>query len=244
LSRLAAHFAIGIAVIAALSYTLQAQGIAPSAMTDQATTPVTGGGWSPHLSVDGHIGTPGLGADGNILLFSHLGVRAGFNALGFNLSPTVKGVKLDGNLHLETFPILADLYPWGNGSFHLTGGLVINKNSLSATGQPSSSGTYSFNGNSYDSSQVGVISAKVSWSTSGYAGLGWGTPAMKGRVSFITDLGVIIGSPTFSLTSTNPTNNPTLAADIAQQQATSQKSVSQFARFYPVINLGIAVRVL
>jgi len=220
------------------------QGLTTSTMSAAAPAQVPGVASGPHLSIDGHVGTPGFGADGNLLLFSHLGVRGGFNAMGFTFSPTVKDVKLDGNLRLLTFPFVADLYPWGNGSFHLSGGLVINKNQLSATGVPSSAGTYSFNGNSYTSSQVGIISAKLNWATSGYAGLGWGTPAMKGRVGFITDLGVIIGQPTFTLTSTNPSGNGTLAADVQAQQASSQKSVQKYGKFYPVINFGIAIRVL
>jgi hypothetical protein len=246
LSRQIAYVALGTALLASLTPAARSQGSAPAspppANSQASSTGSEGGGWSPDFSLAARVGTPGFGAQADLLLFSHLGIRAGFNDFNFTLNHSIKSVQFNGKLGLETFPILADFYPWGRGTFHLTGGVVINKNKFTATGQPTS-GTYTFNGNSYDAAQVGSVSAQLTYPTSGYVGLGWGTPAMKSRVGFIFDLGAIIGTPTFSLTSTNPTNNAQLTADLQQQQATSQKDVQKYAKIYPVISMGIAVRI-
>jgi hypothetical protein len=245
LSRHVASLALGTALFSGLTLAARGQSSTPSSpppANGSSSSSSSGSGWSPDFSLAFRAGTPGLGAQADVLLWSHLGVRAGFNDVRFSLNHSIQDVAFDGKLGLETIPILADIYPWARGSFHLTGGVVVNKNQFSATGQPTSNGTYTFNGNTYDSAQVGTLAAKVTYPTSAYVGLGWGSPAQKSRVAFIFDLGAIIGTPTFTLTSTNPTNNAQLASDIQEQQAKSQHDVQKYAKVYPVIDLGLAVR--
>jgi hypothetical protein len=194
------------------------------------------------LGVGLQFGTLGIGGQVSKLLFGNLGLRAQFNAFGFGLNHSISNVQYSAKLHLFSVPILADIYPFARGPFHLTGGVVLNQNRFSGTGVPGASGTININGNPYTSAQIGVLSAAIKYpSTGGYAGLGFGTPAKKSMVAGVFDIGVIMSKPRVVLTATNPGNDAQLTSDLAAQQATTQKSANKVS-VYPVISSGLIIR--
>jgi hypothetical protein len=137
------------------------------------------------------------------------------------------------------------------GAFHLTAGVAGNGTKLDVVGEPSQ-GSYTINGTTYSSSQLGSLSGQLKFgnSVSPYVGFGWGNPAGEnGRLHFIFDVGAIYGgTPTVSLTaSCGPAAPPgsALCNEIQSNVATEeQKLVSKadILRWYPVVSLGIAVR--
>ena len=73
-----------------------------------------------------------------------------------------------------------------------------------------------------------------------YLGLGFGSPAHKGGlVGFLFDVGVGIGKPTLSLTSTGAASNAALQADLDAQRDKTQKDFDKF-KVYPVVSIGLA----
>jgi len=146
-------------------------------------------------------GTPGVGLDLDLGISPSFGLRVGF--AGFNVSRTIdtSDVDYDGRLKLRTVTGLLDWYVF-EGGFHLTAGIAGNGTKLDVVGEPSQ-GSYTINGTTYSSSQLGSLNGQLKFgnSVSPYVGLGWGNPAGEGsRFHFLFDVGAIYGgTPTVSL---------------------------------------------
>jgi hypothetical protein len=194
-------------------------------------------------SIGVRAGTLGFGVEVGKLIFSHLGVRAGINFFNYGAKHSISDLDYNARLRYQNIPVLLDIFPWARGSFHLTGGVVFDQNRITGTGTPNASGEIPINGTNYTQAQVGVLSGAIRYpSTAGYAGLGFGTPARHSLVAFVADFGVMISTPKVSLNATNAGTDPQLASDLQAQQVTTQKKVNQYAKFYPVLSLGLIFR--
>ena len=195
------------------------------------------------VSVAFRFGTPGFGLELGKLLTGHFAARVGVNYYKISKTKDQSNITYDASLKLHAVSALIDFFPAQRGSFHLTGGIVTNPLTITATGQPSS-GSYTINGNTYSSSQVGILTAQGKFpGASPYLGLGFGTPASSGgALKFLFDLGAVIGKPTISLTATGAANDPTLAADLQAQANKTQSDVDKYLTVYPVLAFGLAYR--
>jgi hypothetical protein len=203
---------------------------------------------APSSSTDANVairfGTLGLGLEASKLVTGHLGVRVGGAFFSVNSSPSRAGISYQASVKLHSGYGLVDFYPSERGSFHLTGGVWTNPLTLSGTGQPGGSGTYTINGHSYTASQVGSLTLEAKFpSVSPFAGLGFGTPANRhSGLKFLFDIGAVIGQPTVSLTSTAAASNAQLANDLAAQIATTQSDFRKNLKVYPILALGVGYR--
>jgi len=195
-------------------------------------------------------GTLGAGLDLDLGLAPSFGVRVGFAGFNINHNVDTSDVSYDGRLKLQTVTGLLDWYVL-EGGFHLTAGIAGNDTRLDVVGKPSQ-GTYTINGNTYSSSQLGSLSGELKFgnSVSPYIGLGWGNPAGEnGRVHFLFDVGAIYGgTPSVSLTAQcGPAAPPGSAlcgraqSDLALEKDRLRRK-ADFLRWYPVVSLGIGVR--
>lgn len=202
-----------------------------------------GGSHGSDISLGVRFGTLGVGGEIAKLVTSHIGLRAGANFLSHSFSRTESDIQFNADLKLKGVSGLIDLFPSARGSFHLTGGVMTAPAELTATAVPTGS-TYTINNVDYTAAQVGTLTGSGKWpSASPYAGIGWGTPASKkGGLKLVFDLGAVIGKPTILLSASNPTNNATLAADVAAQQVKTQNDVNKYAKVYPVISFGLVYR--
>jgi hypothetical protein len=207
-------------------------------------------GATPDLALALRAGTPGVGLDLDLGLSSSFGLRVGFAGFNINHSLDTSDVNYDGRLKLRTVTGLLDWYVF-RGGFHLTAGIAGNDTKLDVVGRPSQ-GSYSINGVTYSSSQLGSLSGELKFgnSVSPYVGLGWGNPAgQSGRVHFLFDVGAIYGgTPSVALTANcGPAAPPgsSLCDQIQGNVATEEKKLRDKAdilRWYPVVSLGVAVR--
>ena len=199
-----------------------------------------------HKAIDASIafrtGTLGFGLEAGKLILPHLGARLGANFFKFTHTGTSSDITYDFSLKLKGVSALVDYFPHRRGAFHLTGGLVTKPLRVDATGVPTSSGTFKINDRQYTAAQVGTLTANGRFTTAPYLGLGFGTPAKKGRVEFLFDLGAVLGKAKLTLSATGAASNQQLAADLAAQSAKTQKDLDKYAKVYPVLDLGIGVR--
>ncbi|HEV2269561.1 MAG TPA: hypothetical protein VGR92_08890 [Steroidobacteraceae bacterium] len=205
---------------------------------------------TPDFAVAVRAGTLGAGLDLDLGLSPAFGMRVGF--AGFNIDHNLDTSDVDyaGRLKLRTVTGLLDWYVL-EGGFHLTAGVAGNGTKLDVVGEPSQ-GSYTIDGRTYSSSQVGSLNGelKLGNSVSPYLGFGWGNPAGEnGRVHFLFDVGAIYGgTPSVSLTAQcGPAAPPGSAicgraqSDVASEEdKLSHKA--DFLRWYPVVSLGIGVR--
>jgi hypothetical protein len=195
------------------------------------------------VSVGLRFGTPGIGLEVGKLLTSHLSVRVGANYFKINKTKSQSDVTYNASLKLQGLSALLDLYPGSRGGFHFTAGIFTNPLNITGTGQPTG-GTYTINGVSYSSAQVGTLTAVGKFpGVSPYVGLGFGTPARRhGALEFLFDLGAVIGKPTITLSATGAASNAALLSDLQAQVNKTQSDVQKYLKVYPVLSFGLAYR--
>src|SRR5215469_5927951 len=197
----------------------------------------------PDFAVAVRAGTPGVGLDLDLGLSPSWGMRVGFAGFNINHNIDTSDVNYDGRLKLRTVSGLFDWYVF-EGGFHLTAGVVGNDTKLDVTGQPSQ-GTYTLNGKTYSSAQLGSLSGQLKFgnSVSPYVGLGWGNPAGEsGRLHFLFDVGAIYGgTPSVTLTAECGPAAPAGSAvctqaqnDLASEEA-KLRHKADVLRWYPVV---------
>lgn len=152
------------------------------------------------------------------------------------------------DLKLQNVSALADWYPFG-GAFRTTAGLVINGNQATLTAA-SVGGTFTFNGQSYQASDVGSFSGEMKFNkTVPYLGIGWGNPSSKGKTwGFVSDIGILFqGSPQV----TNTVNCGAaiigtaactqLQSDVAAAATQLENDFKNF-KYWPVASIGLSYR--
>ena len=213
-----------------------------SAPNDLAAQASSGG--HADASIAFRVGTLGFGLEASKLLIGHVGVRVGANYFKFSKTKTQSDVTYDATLKLQAFSALIDLFPGNRGNFHFTGGVMTDPAKVNATGKPTTSGTFTLNGNSYTTAQVGTLTGEAKYpGVVPYVGIGFGTPARSGgALGFLFDLGVTIGKATVALDATGAASNPSLAADLQAQENKTEHDVQKYAKVYPVISFGLAYR--
>ena len=222
---------------------LQPAGDAPALAA--ATLAPTGG--PGHINASFGIQSGSLGFFGVSvakLIIPNVGLRAQFNFFNFGINNTVSDIKYSARVRFQNLPVLVDIFPWARGAFHVTGGVVFNQNRFSGTGESDAAGNITINHDTYTQAQVGTLSAAVRYpATAGYAGLGFGTPSRNSLIEFVADFGVMISTPKVSLNATGAGSNPQLQSDLQAQQASTQTSINKYAKIYPVLSAGLAVRI-
>ncbi len=215
----------------------------PAMLAAQQLSPAASPGNRADFDVAFRFGTLGLGIEASKLLTDHLGVRAGANFVQLNHSQAESDVTYNASLKMHAVTGLIDLYPGSRGLFHLTAGVCTSPVNVSANGQPTGSGTFDLNHHTYTNAQVGTLLAEAKFPTvSPYAGLGFGTPRSGRRVAMLFDVGAVLGKATVALSSTGAPSNSQLMTDLRAQQDSTQHDLDKYAKAYPVVALGLAVR--
>ncbi len=195
----------------------------------------------------------GYGPEVTVGVNQKIGFRAAYQTLditrnysddkaNYQLKPSFKGVQA-----------FVDVHPF-SGKFRLTGGLVSHTAELNLTGVAKSSGTFSFNGVDYTTTQVGNVIGKIAFpKQSPYAGLGWGPRlAGKGRVGVAFDLGVLKqGTPVTTLRVSGPLATDAFAvgttfrANVEAERVKLAKDVGDqtLLKWFPVVSLTLRIRV-
>ncbi len=175
--------------------------------------------------VDVHVSTLGAGLGVAFPVADSVAMRVGFNQFNKSYSTTAttatSTIAYNGTLKLSTFDLLADWHPF-DGVTHLTAGLMYNNNKFDATG--------------IDQVTRATVNASVSFrKMAPYLCFGWSGQAKNTGWSFKSDFGVLFqGAGTATLSSTNPT----IAANLAAEQAALNDKQSNF-KYYPVVSIGI-----
>ena len=197
-------------------------------------------------SFDVRVGTTGFGVELRKLLTGHVGARVGGSFYSFSTSKSQSDISYDASLKLHTFQALIDLFPGRRGSFHVTGGIVTNPLTITATGVPAASDSFRINGTEYHASDVGTLTAEGKFrGASPYLGFGFGTPANEHRaLKLLFDLGAVVSKPTITLSASGSGCAPGTACgnDLQAQQTQTQHDVRKYLKVFPVLSFGLGYR--
>lgn len=197
-------------------------------------------------AVTADLGTTGAGFHLVVPMESTLNGRFGANYFKHDFEKRSGGVdyKFDGKL--ATFDMLFDWYVVPQSSFRLTGGLVYNGSRFKATGVPSAANTFSFNGKSYSTTDIGTLKGDVTFRRAApYIGIGWGNALSPNkRWNFATDIGAFwqgkakVNLIAYGCTTSNAVCGQ-LARDVAVEEVRLQDEASDY-KVYPVLRASIS----
>jgi len=187
-------------------------------------------------------GTMGLGVEATTDLTRNINVRA--LAAGFTYSKdgtSGTNINYQGTAKLLNAGVILDYYPFENG-LRLSAGGIYNGTKVTLDGQPNAGGTYTINGTTYSAADVGTVSGEAKYQKiMPYVGIGFANPIKGSSFTFGCDVGAMFGKATTTLTASNPTNDATLAANVAAEEVKLQDEANKLS-FYPVIQFNVAYR--
>lgn len=186
-------------------------------------------------------GTTGLGLEATYNVAPWLNFRASGAGFPYSGSFEQDGNSYSVDARLASASLLADWHPF-SGSFRISAGGLLNFNQI----EGEATGPLEID----DTNYTGSLKASVDFNTvAPYLGLGWGNAFRGGRLTFMTDFGVIYaGSPKVNLDADVPgLNTPQadqLEIDVAAEEASLQSELDgiQLLQFYPVVSLGLSYR--
>jgi len=194
------------------------------------------------LAVGARVGTLGVGFDLTSRVTDSINVRASFHPFpSYTISEDASDVSYDLKLKMNTLGGLVDLHP-GGGGFRLTGGVIFNKNKITATAQATEN--FDIGNHSYTPSQVGSLVGQIDFKhVAPYAGIGFGNAVSNKKIGIVFDLGVLIqGSPNVALGATGPiASNPTFQQDLAIEETNIQDDLTPI-KYYPMVSIGITYK--
>ena len=202
-----------------------------------------GPAWS-QVSLDGHIGTTGIGPDLQYRLNDQFSVRGSADWLDLSASRTYNSVSYSGRLQLLTGGAFLDWHPWSN-AFFVSGGSYFGNRKMTLSATPAANVT--LGGQSFTPAEVGRLDGDVKLgSTAPFVGLGFENQAAAASRGwgFKGVIGVALGGkPAVSLTSNGGTftNTPQLQAALIQEQANIANKTS-FLQYYPAVQAGVTYR--
>jgi hypothetical protein len=205
-----------------------------------------------NTSIGLRVGTLGVGVEVSRLLSDHIGLRVGgsYAKLRYNFRDNqTSSDPIDWDVNLKGTGVsgLLDWYPGKRGVFRLSVGAMTVPFKVDGVGVIVADTAFTlFDQRFRPASTVGDLLAAGKYpGVRPYVGLGFGTPASSHRgVGFIFDLGVAIGRPRVSVTSTTAatSTNPLLRQDLAALQNDWQTEGLDLVPVYPVLSLGFAYR--
>jgi hypothetical protein len=201
------------------------------------------------IAVGARAGTTGLGLEVAFGLTETLNARMGYAAFNYDIEIEDTDVTYDGKLKLRNPSVVLDWHPF-KGSFRLSAGLVQANTKVKGTAEPTND-EFEFGGEVFQTDEVGEAKGRIEMgkSIAPYIGLGWGNPVdQNGRVTFMFDIGALYsGTPDVNVNATcgaaiaNTIRCTELQNAIAAEETDLKHEVDSM-KWYPVVNLGFAVR--
>lgn len=195
------------------------------------------------VAADAHVGTMGPGVGLALEMTRSVNLRVGLNAFDYDIDvDDEEGLEYDASLDLSNQYGIVDWYPVRRSGFHLSAGVFLNNNEISASAvvQPGDNARI---GNTDALAGTRVDSAVGFKDAAGYAGIGWGNVFSGGMVSLGLDLGVVMqGSPEVDLAVTCPSSMPDCIsdADVEQERRDFEDEISDFD-VMPLVQFSLGV---
>ena len=170
------------------------------------------------------------------------GMSIGHQQFDYDTTYEDTDLTYDAELNLNTSSVTAEYYPTGK-RFFIAAGVAKPDNYLNINAVPND-GEYTFNGNTYDSSDVESISGQAGLgdNLSPYLGIGFKSSNKKG-LGFFSEVGVYKMDSSANLqASYSATADPLVRAqldqDIQEEENDLEDSLNDLG-LYPVAKLGI-----
>lgn len=186
-------------------------------------------------------GTTGLGPAVAFMMSETTSFRVGAFFLSLEREEKVDTITYDLDVSLKWIPVLIDWNP-GGSIFRMSGGLLFNGSSVSASYIPDFS--VEIGGHTYTPDDVGEVTGKIKMQpVSPYLGIGLGSPVGNNSgVRFVLDAGAAFTGFTVSLGHKGGELPPSLEEQLTEDldiEADSLEDALDSFSVYPVFSAGI-----
>ena len=186
-------------------------------------------------------GTLGIGPEVGARFSDHVGVRASATFLGVSGDIDPDDITYDGKLKLESYGLMADIYPLGE-HFRISAGARINKNRARVSATPATD--VDVGDDTYTPAQIGTLRGRAEVKKFAPAvTVGWSGGNRRGFM-FGFDAGVLFqGSVRIrEFTSTGSlSNNAAFRANLEAERRDVQDDVDDY-KLYPIVQFSIGYR--
>jgi hypothetical protein len=211
-----------------------------------ATLAATGARAETPISIEGHIGTAGVGLQAQAKINDYIGVHVGGDWFGFRHAITSENVRYAGDVLWATGSVGIDIHPLKNG-FYLGGGGYFGTRKFGLDADPSRSFTY--NGVTLTPDQIGHLHGEAKLEASApYVGIGWDTlHTSHGGFGWKVLAGAVFSPDAkVTLNLTGPAGNTANVLPAVQAyldaQAGGVRHKLGFMNAYPLIQIGAGWR--
>ncbi|WP_200762266.1 hypothetical protein [Nitrosophilus alvini] len=198
-------------------------------------------------SVGIQAGTMGVVLDYQKKVGEKISVKLSAGGFKYDYSTTVDNVDYDVDLRLLGVGLTLDYHPF-SGGFYLSGGGYYNGNKFKFDATPSA-GTYTFNGNTYNASDIGYVNGESDLNKfAPYIGIGYDSSLFKeGNIFFTAKAGAMYqGKPKVNLTAVcgpglTSAECAQLQYDVSVEESRLNDDIEDY-RWWPVLSVGLAYR--
>jgi hypothetical protein len=196
-------------------------------------------------SLGAFASTMGIGLEYQKRISDTLAVKFGISGFSYNKDTTVDDVDYEADLKLRGLGLTLDYHPFSSG-LYVSGGVYYNGNKFEFTATPHS-GTYTFNGHTYNVKDVGSVEGESDLNKfAPFIGLGYDASVFKeGSLFFSLKIGALYqGKPKVNLTAIcGPTIADTqqctnLQKDVEVEEANLNDDIKDY-KWWPILSIGI-----
>ncbi len=210
------------------------------------------------VAIGSKMGTTGWGGQIATPITRRINLRGGVDIFNLGYGLTSDGANYYASAHLKSGTVQADIYPFAHGSFHLSPGVMIFKNNLTASLNVPGGNSFSVGGTDYTSDPTdpvngaGAIQFGRTYMPLFTIGFGNMIPRRESHhISFPFELGAAYtGQNTIRINmqggvcnsqGCGSANDATFQQNVQQQQAKINEQLKRI-QIYPVLTTGVAYR--
>jgi len=195
----------------------------------------------PRITAAVTAGTLGIGPELGLRLSDRLGMRANATFLNFGGDFSSDDVDYHGDVKLNSYGMMVDVYPFGGG-FRVSGGARINRNRVNVLATPT--GAVEIGDTTYTAAQIGTLAGRADVKKFAPAlTFGWGSGNHKGFM-FGFEGGVLFQGAarlgTFTASGTASADQR-FRADLERERLSLQSDIDR-VKLFPIAQTSIGWR--
>lgn len=199
-----------------------------------------------NVGIGGTVGTTGVTIEGKYAVSNHIALRGTIGTVPVSTNQSFDGVDYEADVNMTTFGGFADLYPFRNSGFNISGGVYGGEKSVDLVGVPGPATTVDIGNTTYTGAQIGTLRGDVQYAdVAPFIGIGYDGFMNHDRLwSFNAKAGVMfIGDPDVNLTAEGGLASmfPAVQDDLEREAQNLEDELDQY-KYYPVISLGVTRR--
>lgn len=192
------------------------------------------------------VSTAGINVEAKYAATNNLVLRGSVNTLPVSTDQNFDGVDYEASIDMLNVGAFADIYPFRNNGFNISGGVFAGDKSLDILGTPDAAQMVEIGDETYTGAEIGTLRGSVEYSNvAPFVGIGYDGFLNHDRLwSLSARAGVmLVGSPEVNLIAEGGlvSTQPDVQDELEREADNLQDELDEY-KYYPVISLGITRR--